>query len=277
MSAAVAAPAVATASTVETASTVGPATAVGSTAASAMVSTTTANGACAMISTAAGVTTSVAAATVVTGIAAAVAAAPVTPDVTAPVPATTPISTMTPAPVIPRSNADKYSACEPLRTIKAIRCARIGIVRVVAVSTDRRSADIPWAGVRLIGIAPVRIALVLVRLVLVGVTRIVSRRNSRFNLRLRVSKRQRQHCQQRKIFHVSHMNPCSRPVKTLFGSANLLKTGGLFGVPSCHRPLATVSIYLNAGGEEKLQKPGWLISAILAKFNHLRASAGARP
>lgn len=33
---------------------------------------------------------------------------------------------------------------------------------------------------------------------------------------------------------------------------------------------ATVSSYLNAGREEKLQAQGWLISAIPAKFNHLR-------
>jgi hypothetical protein len=130
-------------------------------------------------------------------------------------------------------------------------------------------------GWTLIGIASISLTLPLVGVVsigltLVGVAPVVSSRNSRFHLRLRVRKRHRQHCQQRKIFHVSHMNPCSRPAKLRSDPQTFLKTGGLFGVPFCHRPLATVSIYLNAESEEKLQEPGWLISAILAKFNHLQ-------
>jgi len=36
------------------------------------------------------------------------------------------------------------------------------------------------------------------------------------------------------------------------------------------RFLTCATIYWNAEGEEKLQVAGWLISAILAKINHLR-------
>jgi hypothetical protein len=68
---------------------------------------------------------------------------------------------------------------------------------------------IGWALVRIasIGLTLPLVGVVSIRLTLIGVALIVSSRNSRINLRLRVSKRHRQHCQHRKIFHVSHMKP----------------------------------------------------------------------
>ena len=155
-----------------------------------------------------GVSASVTAAGVATGIAATIApniAASVTAAVAVPVvPRTTIVSTMTPAPVIPGPDPDKCSADKPLRTVEAIRRAGIRIIGVVAVRTYRRAASIARArvGVALI-ITLVGIALVCILVgvalvcILVGIALVVSGANSRFNLRLRVSKRHRQDCQQR--------------------------------------------------------------------------------
>jgi hypothetical protein len=44
---------------------------------------------------------------------------------------------------------------------------------------------------------------------------------------------------------------------------------------SCFNHRSAVSSYLNAEGAEKFRESAWLISAILVKFNHLRASRGA--
>lgn len=234
-------PAAVTAATVGTSATVGSAT---------VIATASMNRAAAMISAATGITTRVSASAVVTCIAASVRPAGIAPSVSASVAArvawatistASPISTMTPA--IPGADTDERSANEPLRTVEAVRRTGIRVIGIVPVRTYRRTTHISWAGVSLIGIAAVGIALIgwpLVRiasisltlpligvvsigLTLVVVALIVSSGNSRFNLRLRVSKRHRQHCQQRKMFHVSHMNPCSRPAKTPIGSANLLK------------------------------------------------------
>jgi len=40
--------------------------------------------------------------------------------------------------------------------------------------------------------------------------------------------------------------------------------------------LSKLSVYLNAEGAEKLQVGDWLISAILAEFNHLRGMVRTR-
>jgi hypothetical protein len=159
-----------------------------------------------------GVSASVTAAGVATGIAATIAAS-VTADVAVPVvPRTTIVSTMTPAPVIPGPDPDKCSADKPLRTVEAIRRAGIRIIGVVAVRTYRRAASIARArvGVALI-ITLVGIALVCILVgialvcILVGIALVVSGANSRFNLRLRVSKRHRQDCQQRNISQITHI------------------------------------------------------------------------
>src|ERR1035437_8715877 len=134
----------------------------------------------AMVSTATGVAASVPSSGIIISIAASVTpasvasgiAASVASSVGAPIAPTT-VSTMPPAPVIPRSGPNECSAHKPLRPVEAIRCAGIGVIGVVAVRTHGRPANITRIGVALIGIA------------LVG-----SDANSRFNLRLRVSKRQ---------------------------------------------------------------------------------------
>jgi hypothetical protein len=62
-------------------------------------------------------------------------------------------------------------------------------------------------GIALIGISLIGIALIgpaLIGTALIGVTRVAANGNSRFHLRLRVSKRQHQHCQQREIFQITH-------------------------------------------------------------------------
>jgi hypothetical protein len=99
------------------------------------------------------------------------------------------VSAMAPAPVIPRAGADKRAAYKPLRTIKAIGCARVGGIGVVPVRTHRRRIRIarPRVGVSLV-IALIGTALI--GIALVGVALIVSGRNSSFNLGLRVTHRQ---------------------------------------------------------------------------------------
>jgi hypothetical protein len=100
--------------------------------------------------------------------------------------------------VIPRSGTNECSAHKPLRTVEAIRCAGIGVIGVVAVRTHGRPANITLIGVALIGVALIGVALIgialicgaLVGIALVGIALVGSDANSRFNLRLRVSKRQ---------------------------------------------------------------------------------------
>src|ERR1035438_4071960 len=182
---------------VSTATTVSTAAAVEAAATAAAVITTTADGASAMVSTATGVAASVPSSGIITSIAASVTPASVTPasvasSVGAPIAPTT-VSTMSPAPVIPRSGTNECSAHKPLRTVEAIRCAGIGVIGVVAVRTHGRPANITRIGVALIGIALIGIALIcgaLVGIALVGIALVGSDANSRFNLRLRVSKRQ---------------------------------------------------------------------------------------
>ena len=152
--------------------------------------------------------------------------------------ATIPSVSVAPAPqpprtVEPRASPDEDATREPVRPIVAVRRASVGIISVVAVLADRRPG---------------------------GVARPNVDANSHTHLRLRKGKRHdHHHRQQREIFHVSHTH---LPAPDLCTSR----------VPD-PKALSNLSTYLNAGGEEKLQEPGWLISAILAKINHLRASA----
>lgn len=62
----------------------------------------------------------------------------------APVVAGTP-TTASPISVIPRSGTDEDSPSEPVRSVIAVGCASIRIIIVVAVVTDRRSADVSRA------------------------------------------------------------------------------------------------------------------------------------
>lgn len=163
--------------------------------ASAMVSTAAADGASTMESITSGVAACGAATSIVTSIAAPIVPArippgiapSVTPGVTASIAPTgiteaaaTPVPTMTP--VIPRSGTDEYSTRKPLRTIEAIRCTGIGIIGVVPIWAYRRSVNVARVGIALVGVT-------LVSVTLVAVTLVDSDANSRFNLRLRVSKR----------------------------------------------------------------------------------------
>jgi hypothetical protein len=127
------------------------------------------------------------------------------------------VAAMAPSPVIPRTCADKYSAREPLRTVKAVRRTGIGIVRIVAVGANRRPVHVarPWVGIALV-------------ITLVGITLVVPDRNSCLNLRLRVSKRRHQHRQQRNISQITHMNPLgSSPAECLIGTRKPSKNRGL--------------------------------------------------
>jgi hypothetical protein len=106
-----------------------------------------------------------------------------------PVPGPAIISTMAPAPVIPRAGSDEHAACEPLWTIKAIRCACVRVIGVVPVRTHRRRISIARPRVR-VALVIALIAIGLIGIALVGVALIVSGRNSGFNLCLRVTYRQ---------------------------------------------------------------------------------------
>ena len=169
---------------------------VEATAATTMKSATAATVESTATSVAAGVPSS----GIITGIAAAIASACIasvvassTYEAASIVPVTvvagpTVVAAMTPSPVVPGTSADKHSARKPLRTIEAVRRTGIGIIRIVAVGANRRSVHIArsWVGIALV-------------ITLVGVIWVVSDRNSCLNLRLRISKRQHQHCQQRKV------------------------------------------------------------------------------
>ncbi len=138
-----------------------------------------------------GIAAGIAASRVVTGVATTIGSASITSrvassaDETAAVVAAsvvagaTVVAAMAPSPVIPRTCADEYSARKPLRTVKPVRRTGIGIVRIVAVRANRRSAYVarPWVGIALV-------------ITLIGITLVVPDRNSCLNLRLRVSQRQ---------------------------------------------------------------------------------------
>jgi hypothetical protein len=49
---------------------------------------------------------------------------------------------VTPAPAVPRSDANERAAVEPLRTVIAIRRAGVGVIIVVAPITDRGAVGI---------------------------------------------------------------------------------------------------------------------------------------
>jgi hypothetical protein len=141
--------------------------------------------------TAAGIVTRIAVPIVPTGISSSVAAS-VSTDVAVSistagitVAAVTPVPPMTP--VVPRASTDEYSARKPLRTVEAIGCAGIGIIGIVPIRTYGRRRS---------HISRVRITLIVI---LIGITGVGSDANSCFDLRLRVSERQHQDCQQRNI------------------------------------------------------------------------------
>src|ERR1700722_2243620 len=145
----------------------------------------------AAMESATGIASGIASSRVVTGEAATIGSASITSrvassaDETAAVVAAsvvagaTVVAAMAPSPVIPRTCADEYSARKPLRTVKPVRRTGIGIVRIVAVRANRRSAYVarPWVGIALV-------------ITLIGITLVVPDRNSCLNLRLRVSQRQ---------------------------------------------------------------------------------------
>jgi hypothetical protein len=91
-----------------------------------------------------------------------------------------------------------------------------------------------------------------------NVRRPYSDSNSHSNLRLRIRKRHHQDGQQREIFHVTHTH-----LRLLVPSFSFLV--GL-------QKFFDLSIYWNSDGGKKFREPGWLISAIPLKFNHLRRS-----
>lgn len=146
-------------------------------------------------------------------------------------------------PVVPRSSADEDASDKVVGTIETIRRASIGIVIIVSVRARRRSSsDIPGSD---------------------------SDPHADSNLRLRVSHRQHQYCQQREIFCVTHENPLRQTRRASGGSENFLRGCGLFWLSFSSQPLAIVPTYLNATGAKKFRFPRWLISTILLKFNHL--------
>jgi len=49
----------------------------------------------------------------------------------------TPVPTAAPVAAIPRASADKEATYEPARSVIAVRRASVGIIRIVAVGTDR--------------------------------------------------------------------------------------------------------------------------------------------
>jgi len=158
-------------------------------------------------------------------------AAPITPAWATPITRTSPISGMTPTPVIPGSGTNKDAANEPPRAVETIRRTGIRIIGIVPIGAYRRSASITRSGIALIRITPVWIALIrwaliawaligrsliltlvllaliltLILLALVRVTRVVP--SSRIGLRVRVSHRQCQRREQCKMLYVSHLTP----------------------------------------------------------------------
>jgi hypothetical protein len=174
-----------------------------------------------------------------TNVAVSVTPAWVTPCRMSPVARVTPISAMTPAPVIPRSHTNEDSANEPPRAVETVRGAGIRVIGIVPIGTRGRTASISRAGKGLI-VFTVWIALIawaliswtlvsrsliltlillaliltlillaliltLILLALVRVTWVVS--SSRISLRVRVSHRQRQRREQCKMLYVSHLTP----------------------------------------------------------------------
>src|SRR5579864_7478551 len=105
------------------------------------------------------------------------------------------------SPVVPRTDADKHSVHKVIGTIESIRRTSIGIVIVVSPLTDWRPSHIGRPN---------------------------TDSNTHAHLGLRIGQRQHQHCQQREIFQVTHINPLgSSPAKTtLNGSENLPRPGG---------------------------------------------------
>src|SRR5579864_247459 len=92
------------------------------------------------------------------------------------------------SPVIPGTGADKHSAHKVIGTIESIRRTSIGIVIVVSPLTHWRPSHIGRPN---------------------------ADSNPHAHLGLRIGQRQHQHCQQRKIFQVTHINLLgSSPAKT---------------------------------------------------------------
>jgi hypothetical protein len=119
---------------------------------------------------------------VITGIRSPVVASDVPMSVASPVVAAVPIARVTPIsnmlPVIPRTGADKNAAHKPPWAVVPIRRTGIRVVGIVSIRTNRRPS----------------------RRIIVGVTWADVHTNSHSDLRLRISKRYRQQCQQRQIF-----------------------------------------------------------------------------
>src|SRR5579864_5485511 len=91
------------------------------------------------------------------------------------------------SPVVPRTDADKHSVHKVIGTIESIRRTSIGIVIVVSPLTDWRPSHIGRPN---------------------------TDSNTHAHLGLRIGQRHHQHCQQRKIFQVTHINPLgSNPPK----------------------------------------------------------------
>jgi hypothetical protein len=151
------------------------------------------------------------------------------------------------APVVPRACADEDAANEVIRPVEAIRRAGVRIVIVIAIRAYWRACS--------------------------NVARPNPDANSNSNLCLRISHRQHQHRQQRKIFQVTHNHPLLQTSPGLLGGVQKSKTlPGLWPFGLSFSPWSTGPLsltYLNAGGPKKLLDSGWLISAILLKFNQL--------
>jgi hypothetical protein len=52
------------------------------------------------------------------------------------------VSPPTASPAVPGPDADKHSACKPIRSVVTVRRARVGIIIVISVVTHRRTANV---------------------------------------------------------------------------------------------------------------------------------------
>ena len=148
----------------------------------------------------------------------------------------------------------------------------ITVMRVVAVinmaeeptrtvepgsSSEKHSADKPVRPV--ISVRSARVRIVAVVAIIADRSRShIARANAYADtdLRLRVSQWNHQNRQQRHIFEIPHF---------------------CYPLLQIHRLSLEAPSYLNSAARKKLQRSGWLISAILAEINHLRAAGRLTP
>jgi hypothetical protein len=88
-----------------------------------------------------------------TGVPVATAGVPVAAPRVAAVVVATPVSTAAIVAVVPRAGADKDAADEVIGTVKAIRCASVGVVAIVSIRANRSRADSDANGNLSMGVA----------------------------------------------------------------------------------------------------------------------------